>query len=223
MHSPTSPAQPLIKHRYSVDMKTIIPLIRPLVLTLLFLASFATTTLAQEVQIPDPGLNAAIREALEKPNGPLTEQDLLSLINLDAGFRDVSSVEGLEAARNLTALELLNNRVSSFTLPSGLTNLTFLDLSGNPLTNCSLSSGLTHLDTLFIESTSLTSLTLPAGLTALTQLDLVGNRLTSFALPGDMTNLVALQLAFNQLTNLTLPAGLTRLASLDLDFNRLQS
>jgi len=33
-------------------MKIILPLIRPLVLTLLVLASFVTTTLAQEVQIP---------------------------------------------------------------------------------------------------------------------------------------------------------------------------
>ena len=69
-----SNAQPLIKHRYFVDMKSNIPLIRPLVLTLLVLASFVTTTLAQEVQIPDPGLNAAIREALEQPNGPLTSR-----------------------------------------------------------------------------------------------------------------------------------------------------
>jgi hypothetical protein len=40
---------------------------------------------AQEVTVPDPGLNAAIRDALQKPNGPLTEQDLLSLTNLSAG------------------------------------------------------------------------------------------------------------------------------------------
>ena len=60
-------------------MKTVIPLIQPLVLTLLALTSFVATTLAQEVSIPDPGLDAAIREALQKPFGPLTEQDLLSL------------------------------------------------------------------------------------------------------------------------------------------------
>ena len=58
-------------------MKRNISLIRPLVLTLLVLASFVTITLGQEVQIPDPGLNAAIREALEQPGGPLTDQDLL--------------------------------------------------------------------------------------------------------------------------------------------------
>jgi hypothetical protein len=82
-------------------MKTIIPLIRPLVLTLLVLASFATTTLAQEVQIPDPGLNAAIREALEKPNGPLTElSETLAATNLAA-----------------TVASLRNQGVSVFTYP----------------------------------------------------------------------------------------------------------
>jgi len=40
------------------------------------LTCFALSAGAQEVTIPDPGLNAAIRQALLKPSGPLTEQDL---------------------------------------------------------------------------------------------------------------------------------------------------
>ena len=153
-------------------MKTIIPLVRPFVLTLLVLASFVITPMAQEVQIPDPGLNAAIREALQQPNGPLTEQDLLSLINLDASSRDVSSVEGLEAARNLERLFLDSNRLTNFSLPGTLTNLIELNLSFNPLTNCSLPSGLANLATLNIEFCLLIQLTLPPGLTGLTELDL---------------------------------------------------
>ena len=70
-------------HAKAFLLAPIIHVVQPLVLTLLFLTSFVASTLAQEVSIPDPGLNAAIREALQKPNGPLTEQDLLSLINLD--------------------------------------------------------------------------------------------------------------------------------------------
>src|SRR5213594_157552 len=203
------------------NMKTIIPLIRPLVLTLLVLASFVTATLAQEVQIPDPGLNAAIREALEKPAGPLTEQDLLNLINLDASSRDVSSVEGLEAARNLERLFLESNRLTHFSLPGTLTNLIELNLSFNPLTNCSLPSGLANLATLNIGFSLLTELTLPAGLSGLTELDLGVNGLTSFAVPADATNLAILSLFSNQLTNLTLPPELTRLGSIDLDQNKL--
>lgn len=72
----------------------------------LILAGFMAPAFAQGVSIPDPGLNAAIREALQKPSGPLTEQDLLSLTGLSAQSRNIESVEGLEAARNLTLLDL---------------------------------------------------------------------------------------------------------------------
>src|SRR5580704_14140904 len=76
----------------SNKMKTIFPIIRPLGLTLLLLANFAVSTRAQEVSIPDPGLEAAIRVALNlnKTNGPLTTQDLLGLRELNASSRDIS-------------------------------------------------------------------------------------------------------------------------------------
>src|SRR5262245_27276224 len=79
-----------------------------IVLTLA-LTSFIASAIAQEVIIPDPGLNAAIRQALEKPNGPLTETDLLGLTNLIADARNITNLAGLEAARNLTALSLQSN------------------------------------------------------------------------------------------------------------------
>jgi hypothetical protein len=37
----------------------------------LVLAGYAEEPASQEVPIPDPGLNAAIRDALRKPNGSL--------------------------------------------------------------------------------------------------------------------------------------------------------
>src|SRR5437870_3192223 len=63
-------------------------------------------SLAQEVSIPDPGLNAAIRDELQKSAGPLTAQDLLSLTNLYASGRGVTSLEGLQAAHDLITLNL---------------------------------------------------------------------------------------------------------------------
>ena len=68
------------------------------VVSTLILAGFMASARAQEVSIPDPGLNAAVREALQKPIGPLTESDLLRLTFLSACCRDISSLEGLEAA-----------------------------------------------------------------------------------------------------------------------------
>src|SRR6516164_4886668 len=99
-------------------MKNIIMMTRPLVPALLVLSCFVASALAQDVIIPDPGLDAAIRDALAKPVGPLTEQDLLRLIVLDASNRNVSSIAGLEAARNLVSLGLQGNRLTNFSLPN---------------------------------------------------------------------------------------------------------
>src|SRR4051794_314833 len=81
-------------------MKTIFQIVRPLVFTALTLTNFAASILAQEVSIPDPNFNAVIREALQKPNGPLTQTDMLGLTNLGAIFRNIINVQGLEAAQN---------------------------------------------------------------------------------------------------------------------------
>src|SRR5437867_3120538 len=107
-------------------MKTRLQMIPRLVLT-----TFVTSVLAQEVSIPDPSLNAAIRGALQKPAGPLTADELLSLSNLNAYNRGVRNLEGLGAAHNLTWLNLSFNQLTSLTLLAGLTNLNSLDLSQN--------------------------------------------------------------------------------------------
>jgi len=175
--------------------------------------SLAAPTLAQEVSFPDPGLNAAVRAALQKPFDPLTEQDLLSLTNLNASRRNVRSIEGLEAARNLVTLDLQINRLINFSLPSELTKLITLDVSVNPLTNFFVPSGLTNLASLTLESDGLTNLTLPAGLTRLINLDLENNNLTSFNQLSNLTGLIALDLGFNSFANFSLPGGLTNLSS----------
>jgi Leucine-rich repeat (LRR) protein len=159
---------------------------------LLVMTSFITNVLAQEASIPDPGLNAAIRETLAKPVGPLTAQDLLSVTNLNAMQRGVSSLEGLGAAHNLTILDLGGNQLKGdLTFPSGLSNLIDLGLYFTHLSNLALPADLTTLTTLALDDNGLTSLTLPVGL----------------------TNLIKLRLGGNQLTNLVLPAGLTSLTS----------
>src|SRR5260370_25955639 len=89
----------------------------------LFLTSFLASALGHEVSIPDPGLNAAILDALGKPSGPLTVQDMLSLTNLDASRRNEKSIVGLESARNLVSLNLFINQLTNCSIPTTLTNL----------------------------------------------------------------------------------------------------
>ena len=176
---------------------------------------------AQEISVPDAGLNAAIREALQKPNGPLTGQDLLGLTNLDASRRNVSSVAGLEAARNLVSLDLQINRLTNFSLPPELRKLTTLSVSSNPLTNFSLPGGLTNLSVLVLESAGLTNPDFVAGLPALNHLHLSGNQFTSFNALSNLTNLIFLDLSFNSLGHFSLPGGLTNLKTFILEGNPL--
>jgi formylglycine-generating enzyme required for sulfatase activity len=213
------------------------------ILLALVFAGSITLLRAQEVSIPDTNLNAVVRATLQKLTGPLTEADMLGLLNLSAGGEQIINLDGLESARNLDILDLDANSVTNFSIGSALTNLTILDLFENHLTHfalsnastkltivdaafnsitqCFLPDGLTNLDTLFLENNALTNFTFPAGLTALTQLDLSANALTTLTVRPEMTNLGALYLFANHLTNLTLPANLNHLTSIDADINQL--
>ncbi|MFO1512869.1 MAG: SUMF1/EgtB/PvdO family nonheme iron enzyme [Verrucomicrobiota bacterium] len=184
------------------------------------LTCYLTPTLAQEVVLSDPGLDAAVRATLKKPVGPLTQQDMLGLTFLNAHDRNISNLAGLEAARNLNTLLLFNNQLTNFSLPT-LTNLVALTLSGNSLTNVSLPAGLKNLFSLLIGNNPLAQLTLPTDLTGLEELGLQNCQLTSFNLPAGMTGLGVLDLAFNALTNVSLPGGLTNLDLLKLNGNSL--
>ena len=204
-------------------MKTSMHIIRPLVLSALTLASSLTPLPAEEVSIPDPALNAVVREALQKPDGPLTQQDMLGLTGLSAIFRNITNVQGLEAAQNLVSLDLQDNRITSVDILTNLTRLVFLDVSENRFPQLTIPGGMTNLTTLRAELGGLTNITLPAGLTKLTSLRLGFNQLPSLTLHADMTNLSLLSVYLNQLTNLTLPPTLTSLSNLNLDGNQLST
>ena len=226
-------------------MKKFIHSIEITALSAIVLAGSLAIARAQEVSIPDPGLNAAIRAALQKPTGPLTEQDLLNLTVLAAESLNISNLQGLEAAHRLTTLDLESNDLTNVSFPSGLTNLSILDLSfngltnfvlpgdlakltelqleGNQLTSFSLPAGLTNLEFLGIDENQLTNLALPAGLGGLTELALVSNKLANIALPAGLTNLTLLDLRGNQLTSLALPLDVTALTWLFLDGNPFES
>jgi len=194
-------------------------------LAVLVLAGFVAAIPAQEVSIPDPDLNAAVREALQKPAGPVTQQDMLGLTNLSAISRNITNLQGLEAAHNLSTLVLDDNHITDAFFPDVLTNLSklaVLDLSENLITNLTLPNALTNLTKLRAENGRLARLALPAaGLTSLTNLSLGFNQLPSLTLAADMTNLSVLSLYQNQLTNLTLPPTLAHLSWLDLSGNHL--
>lgn len=204
-------------------MRILVHMFQRLFLTFSLVLFLSRPAISQDLVIPDPNFLAVIREALQKPVGPVTQSDMLRLTNLSAIFRNITNVQGLEAAENLISLDLQDNRITDFRLPTNLIHLVSLDLSENRFPQLTIPAGMTNLKTLRLETGTLTNLLVPAGLTKVTSLRLGFNKLSNLLLPPDMTNLTELSVYQNQLTNLTLPQSLPGLNTLNLDGNQLRA
>ncbi|MDH4269482.1 MAG: hypothetical protein OEV52_04200, partial [Dehalococcoidia bacterium] len=61
---------------------------------------------------PDPNLEAAIREAIDKPIGDIQESDLKELTEFSAETKTFFDLTGLEYCTSLTSLYLRHNPIS---------------------------------------------------------------------------------------------------------------
>jgi len=85
------------------------------------------------VNFPDPGLEAAIRRALEKPTGDIHNADLIGLTSLEwtGCLPPIANLEGIQHCVNLTYLSLIANEIVDISPLSDLTKLEKLYLSIN--------------------------------------------------------------------------------------------
>lgn len=86
-----------------------------------------------EVDIPDPGLETAIRDYLNMPTGPIRDIDLELIVILSAGYMDITDLTGLEYCDYLGYVYLSNNNISDISALSGLSYLEEVFLWNNPL------------------------------------------------------------------------------------------
>ena len=95
--------------------------------------------LADEIEVifPDKNLEAAVREELEKPEGPLTRGNLKRLATLRRYSTGIEDLSGLEHAANLIWLALVNSQISDVSPLASLTNLTGLGLLNNQIRDVS--------------------------------------------------------------------------------------
>lgn len=131
----------------------------------------------ESVAFADSSLEAAIREALEKPTGALSEEDLLSLATLTATEAGIVDLSGLDQLRNLAILDLAQNEIADISLVRELTQLSLLDLAGNRVNDVSSLAGLASLQILVLESNMVTDIGPLVELPALSSLGLTGNPL----------------------------------------------
>ena len=117
------------------------------------------------IEIPDPNLEKAIREALELPDDrAITQQDMQQLTRLSAWNSGITDLTGLEHATFLKLLALRGNLIQDLTPIAGLIHLELLTLDRNPISDISPLANLLNLKILRIPRTLVTDYTPLQGL-----------------------------------------------------------
>ena len=202
-----------------------------------------SVTFAQDVEIPDPNLRHAVREALNLPAGILiTQTHMGELKKLDITETHITNLTGLEHAVHLSELKVGHNpqlsiltpiaklvelnyldagrcNISDITPLADLKNLTFLQLNDNYINNLTPLANLTQLTVLRVEFNQITDLSPLANLTQLTRLEAQYNQITDTTPLANLTQLTILYLQHNQIVDVGPLANLQTLERLEIDRN----
>ena len=164
----------------------------------------------QVVEIPDPNLRQALREALALPDEiPITQLDMLQLTGFAAEGAQIETLTGLEYAKNLKVLILNNNPIQDLTPLSSLTQLELLQLPGVPINDLTPIKNLTQLKELSLSFCGIRDISPLANLTQLIVLILSGNDIVDVSPLANLTALEELWLDRNHIVDLSPVQGLS--------------
>ena len=112
----------------------------------------------KEVELKDTELRKLLNEKLGEKLGTtratdqkITDVELEKLTDLNLDNSNITSLTGIEAAKNLKNLSLNHNSISNLSPLAGLTSLKTLSLKENKITDISPLAGLTSLTSLNLE------------------------------------------------------------------------
>ena len=147
------------------------------------------STNGKEVKFPDPNLEAAIRAAINKPEGSIDDADLKELTSFFAVRDGIRDITGLEYCSNLVKLTMEKNQITDISPLSSLTNLEELDLIDNQVTDLSPLSRLKNLKVLFLSHNQIKNVSPLSELTDLKELYLDYNPIIDVSPLNGLTNL----------------------------------
>ena len=148
---------------------------------------------------------------------------LPALKHLTMSECSISTVAGLENARNLETLNLSNNTIRNLAPLSSMSNLKTLDLDHNAVTSLAELSVLTNLEHLDVSYNSIVSLDPLINCANLQQLDASHNRITAIDPIGSLSGLKVLNLSSNSISDISALAGCPALVELDISKNTVSS
>ena len=190
-----------------------------MVLVMIWMSS-VSWAYAQPVNIPDTQLKAAIQSALGIATDP-TVTDMLGLTRLNASYKGVTDLTGLELGTNLTILRLSGNQISNLSALSGLTHLNNLYLDHNKIIDISPLSGLTNLTVLYTHVNQISDISVLPGLTNLSTLSIADNPVSDISWLSGMTHLTRLFIYDALITDISDLSRLTNLIELRIGYNNI--
>jgi len=175
------------------------------------------------VFFPDPALEAALREVINRPTGRIYKSDLEGLTSFSPTGRGITDLSGLEHCINLVSLDLHDNQISDISPLAGLTNMEWLDLSYNRISDVSPLAGLTNLKWLYLYSNQISNISPLANLTKLLYLYLHSNQISNISPLANLPNLTRLFIFSNQISDISPLTNLTELRWLYLQRNQISN
>ncbi len=189
-------------------MKKCLSLVVSLLVLFSLLAGALPAALAagdEAIAFTDAALEAKVRAAMGKPDGPITmaEAEKVDYLNLNNDTKDgldgsqlIRDISDLRYFVNLSKLDMINNDVSDISVLSGLQGLKYLDLGGNAIKDLTPLSTMA-LEELNIWDNDLTDVTPLAAIETLKRLSVNDNQISDFSPLSKLANLEALNVRMN--------------------------
>lgn len=191
-----------------------------------------TTTVIQRPPIPvtfaDSDLANVIRNALDlAENEEITDLELRTLTSLTLTRNvldpDVTTLSGLEYAKNLESLSISNHSISSLGPLAEIAGLKSLSVSNTILQDLDALNSLKRLESLTLQNCRLSQFPSLACEETLTVLDISDNRLADVSPIIRLTHLTYVDLRFNPIVNISPLSVLEQLTFLDISETRPSS
>ena len=138
----------------------------------------------------DPVLETLLRQSLDLREGPLSQEDLLTVTHLDGEGLNIQSLKGIDQLRNLESLNLRDNKIVDLEPLARLSMLRELDLRSNLIHEVQSLDRLFSLQELDLRGNLISDISGLSGLVRLTSLNLRDNMISDIY---PLTNLVLLR------------------------------
>jgi subtilisin family serine protease/Leucine-rich repeat (LRR) protein len=172
-----------------------------------------------EVNFADENLKTAVEDELGIINP--TIRDMWNLTSLQATYSSISSLDGLEHARNIEFLDLSGNNIQDISPLTYLVNLRNLNLYNNEIVDILPLFNKKNLQTLDLQENNVSDISALEGISSLVYLILSSNPISDLSVVQQMVLLETLYLADLNITDISQFVNLVNLSDLSLNLNQI--